>query len=139
MWRMTTRSLSNSSSPNPARTLGRRKIGIEIECCFFYPLSKPYLLSTYLGKQSHIHIEGFEIRKFAGADDQGGCGLATATQGVGCKGGYVIKNNRISNNMSGGRGYGGVFLDDTVDAVIEDNEILCGDYSMSAMQEKPSG
>ncbi len=77
-----------------------------------------------LGKESHIHIEGFEIRKFAGADDQGGCGIATATRGVGSKGGYLLKNNLIHHNMSGGRGYGGIYMDDTVDSIVEDNEIL---------------
>lgn len=77
-----------------------------------------------LGKESHIHIEGFEIRKFAGADDKGGCGIATAARGVGSKGGYLLKNNRILHNMSGGRGYGGIYLDDTVDAIVEDNEII---------------
>ncbi len=77
-----------------------------------------------LGKESHIHIEGFEIRKFAGAEDNGGCGIATSTRGVGSKGGYLIKNNRIHHNMSGGKGHGGIFMDDTVDAIVEDNEIL---------------
>ncbi|MEX1117587.1 MAG: right-handed parallel beta-helix repeat-containing protein [Terrimicrobiaceae bacterium] len=77
-----------------------------------------------LGKESHIHIEGFEIRKFAGAEDSGGCGIATAGRGVGSKGGYLLKNNRILHNMSGGRGLGGIYLDDTVDAMVEDNEIL---------------
>ncbi len=77
-----------------------------------------------LGKESHIHIEGFEIRKFAGADDRGGCGIATASRGVGSKGGYLLKNNRITHNMSGGRGYGGIYLDDTVDSVIEGNDVL---------------
>jgi len=77
-----------------------------------------------LGKESHIHIEGFEIRKFAGADKLGGCGIATATRGVGPKGGYHLKNNRIHHNMSGDRGYGAIFMDDTVDAIVEDNEIL---------------
>jgi hypothetical protein len=77
-----------------------------------------------LGKESHIHIEGFDIRKFAGADDQGGCGIATAGRGVGSKGGYTIRDNVISHNFSGGKGYGGVYLDDTVDAVVEKNHIL---------------
>lgn len=77
-----------------------------------------------LGKESHIHIEGFEIRKFAGAKARGGCGIATATRGVGTKGGYLLKNNRIHHNMSGGRGLGGIYLDDTVDAIVEDNEVL---------------
>lgn len=76
-----------------------------------------------LGKESHIHIEGFEIRKFAGADDQGGCGIATASRGVGSKGGYLLKDNLIAHNLSGAKGYGGIYLDDTVDAVVEGNHV----------------
>ncbi len=77
-----------------------------------------------LGKQSHVQIEGFEIRKFAGEDDAGGCGIATASRGVGPKSDYLLRNNKITHNMSGGKGYGGIFLDDVKDAIIEDNEVL---------------
>ncbi len=77
----------------------------------------------FLGKQSHVAIDGFVIRKFAGEDNTGGGGIATATRGVGSKGNYLISNNLITHNYSGGKGHGGVYLDDTVDAVVENNEI----------------
>ncbi len=77
-----------------------------------------------LSKQSNLTVEGFEVRKFAGSSNQGGCGITTATRGVGTKGGYVIRDNYIHHNKSGGKGYGGIYLDDTVDAVIENNRIV---------------
>lgn len=76
-----------------------------------------------LGKESNITIQGFDIRKYAGESMTDGSGIATGRRGVGPKGGYVIRDNRISHTQAGDNGYGGIFLDDTTDALIENNDI----------------
>jgi len=76
-----------------------------------------------LGAQSHITIEGFDIRKFGGETDQDGSGVAGQTTAGARRQGYIIRDNRISHIFSGERGYGGIYLDKTDGALIENNEI----------------
>ncbi len=76
-----------------------------------------------LGKESHITIEGFDIRKYAGEMMTDGSGIATGRRGVGPKSGYIIRDNHISHTQAGDNGYGGIYLDDTSDAVIENNDV----------------
>ncbi len=76
-----------------------------------------------LGTQSHITIEGFDIQKFGGETDQDGSGIAGLSPARTPRHGYIIRDNRISHIFSGERGYGGIYLDKTNGALIENNEI----------------
>jgi len=76
-----------------------------------------------LGAASHITVEGFDIKKFGGETDRDGSGIASFSSGGAPGESYIIRDNRISHIFSGERGYGGIYLEKTNGALIENNEI----------------
>ncbi|MDP2875157.1 MAG: right-handed parallel beta-helix repeat-containing protein, partial [Holophaga sp.] len=76
-----------------------------------------------LSDKSHLVVEGFEIRSFAGEGLTDGVGIGCVTRAANVKADLVIRNNFIHHNMHATRGYGGVYLSNVQDALVEDNEV----------------
>lgn len=77
-----------------------------------------------IGGKSHVEIDGFVVRKFAGLSGDSGCGIAATHDGRTGSSGLLIRNNLVSHNMSGERGYGGIYLEKVKDSVVEHNEVV---------------
>lgn len=77
-----------------------------------------------IGGQSHVEIDGFVVRKFAGISGDSGCGIAATHGGKAGSSGLLIRNNLVAHNMSAERGYGGIFLNQVKDSVVEYNEVV---------------
>lgn len=74
-----------------------------------------------LNGQSGIEIDGFLIRKFAGEDKTEGCGIRAENSSVSHD--LLIRNNIITHTMCGSKGYGGIYLSNVADSVVENNDV----------------
>ncbi|MGD9365086.1 MAG: right-handed parallel beta-helix repeat-containing protein [Desulfobacteraceae bacterium] len=76
-----------------------------------------------IGAHSNITIDGFEVRKHAGAGLRDGVGIGTISTAYLENYNLVIRNNRITHNRKGGssRGYGGIFLNNSHHCLVENN------------------
>jgi len=76
-----------------------------------------------LGSRSNVTIEGFIVRKYAGAGLRDGVGIGTVEAAHLVNYNLVVRSNVVTHNRKGGNsmGYGGIFLQNCVNALVEDN------------------
>ena len=91
------------------------------------------------GGTRYVTIQGLQIQKFSGAVqfDRAGIGVSaghgTQTSNL------IVRNNLITHLRHADRGYGGVFLDNARDCLIEGNEITESPLSMGILVGGSSG
>jgi|GEM_PF-1122251 len=76
-----------------------------------------------IGARSHVVIEGFEIRQFAGSFLIDGIGIGCHTAAHIAKSDITVRNNFIHDNLHPDGGYGGVYLSHCADSRVENNVI----------------
>ena len=78
-----------------------------------------------IGSHSNITVEGFSIIKHSGTDLHDGVGVGTISASYLENYNIVIKNNYIAHNRKGdSRGYGGIYLENTYNTLVQDNVVI---------------
>lgn len=79
-----------------------------------------------INSRSNIVIEGFVVRKYSGAGLRDGVGIGDVTGAYLANYNLIVKDNLITHNRKGGsdRGYGGIFLENCYNTVIEENAVI---------------
>ncbi|MFO7656622.1 MAG: right-handed parallel beta-helix repeat-containing protein [Bacteroidales bacterium] len=77
-----------------------------------------------INDESYLTIEGFEVRHFAGSELTHGVGIGTVTAAYKENTEIIIRNNKIYRNVHATGGYGGIYLSNCKNSIIENNEIF---------------
>ncbi len=88
----------------------------EITC-----FSKPFGID--INDESHLVVEGFEVRHFSGSGLTHAVGIGTVTLAYKKNSGIIVRNNKIYRNAHPTGGYGGVYLSNCNNSRIENNEV----------------
>ncbi|MBN1181607.1 MAG: right-handed parallel beta-helix repeat-containing protein [Bacteroidales bacterium] len=77
-----------------------------------------------ISNKSGITIEGFTIRKHSGNNLISGIGIGCFTSASTQKNYITIRNNYITHNCHSERGYGGIYISNISNSIIENNEVV---------------
>jgi len=73
---------------------------------------------------NHITVEGFLIRHFVGSEIREGIGIGSFTVAHLTKTGITVRNNTIIHNAHAEGGYGGIYLSNCDNSMVENNEVI---------------
>lgn len=76
-----------------------------------------------LAASSNITIKGFNVRKFSGDDLRAGIGIGSYTNASDENANIIIKDCHISHNRHPTRGYGGIYVNNVTNCLIENNVV----------------
>ncbi len=78
-----------------------------------------------IGSHSNITIEGFSVIKHSGSGLHDGIGIGTVSASYLENYNIIIRNNYIAHNRKGDtRGYGGIYLENTYNTLVQDNQLI---------------